>query len=197
MFTKYIETFLNLVERFVSAYEVRNTILQQPASDTSNATETRSARTAGETAQNDTPAEDTAPRGRRERTRSAPAEPEQQEQEEQQDPPARGRRERTRSADTGSATDNAPASAGGRRERTRREPVQEKPEPPKDTPEQADDRAEVENLLRLAGDVDDCTAECKEYMAGKGWASGLDIPADDLIDVLNDLNDIIDKYFGK
>lgn len=124
---------------------------------------------------------------------------------------AGNRRQRVRAADvatTEATAENAEgttAPAGNRRQRTRASsatettsaPAQEqrKPEPEYDTPEQADDRAEIENLCQLAGDVDAANDEVKEYLAGKGWNVAVNIPSDDVETALDDLNVIIDKYF--
>ena len=161
--------------------------------------------------------------GRRQRTRAsvqgndageATSPPAAEQTQEQPAETTGGRRQRVRATDAtekeragtestaGAGDSSAESDAGagaagnGRRQRTRATQQEEKkPEPVKDTPEQAEDREEVENLCRMAGEKDDCRDEVLAYFKEKGWRNGSEIPADALIDVINDLNDILDKYF--
>lgn len=120
-----------------------------------------------------------------------------------------GRRERVRAADTATTEKEAAGTestaVGGRRERVRAgstpaadtKPAYDEniPEPVNDTPEQADDRAEIESIVALCGDVDEATAEVKAYFKNNGWAGASEIPSHQIEDVLADINEIADKYF--
>lgn len=207
----YLEKFLALVERFVIATEKRNELLAKNTSHTiitadevktvkNEPAETGSASTgsAGDAA--------TSTSGRRNRSRAAGADTNTA--EETKDAGADtgatggGRRQRTRAGSANEA-ETEKASAGtegtatsGRRSRTRAAGAGDKaPEVVPDTPEQADDRTSIESLCQLCGDVDEATAEVKEFFAEKGWSTATDIPATELEAALNELNIIADKYF--
>lgn len=203
MFTDYINRFLDLVDRFVSAYEVRNRILDEQKAVSGSEKSQRETAASSESVQeskadaaNESSADESRETtGRRSRSRAGSAGAESQSEGE-----TTGRRSRQRaSSNEETQQDETPAS--GRRSRSRSagnsEPQQEekKPDPVKDTPEQADARAEVEHLCQLAGDVDDCAKAVKDYFLDKGWKTATDVPGDALLDVQDDLNDIIDKYF--
>lgn len=194
----YLEKFLALVERFVIAHEAlaagyakstRHTIVTDEgvkteeqsstgtASDAATGRGGRGRSRAAGAGSTDTPADDTAGAGA-----------------------TGGRRNRSRAADTGSAdagagTTDEGAAGGGRRSRTRSSGAGTKPEPKPDTPEQADIRAEIESLCQLCGDLDEATADVKDYFNEKGWNTATDIPADELDAALNEMNVIADKYF--
>lgn len=120
-----------------------------------------------------------------------------------------GRRERVRANATeqqaAGTESSAGATTGGRRERVRAGAAQQEekkpdydetiPEPVNDTPEQADDRAEIENVIALCGDVDQAAAEVKDYLKNNGWTGAESVPSHQLEDVLADVNEIADKYF--
>lgn len=157
-----------------------------------------------------TPAETPAAGGRRERVRagSTPA------AETASTPAATGgRRERVRAGagateqQAAGTESTAGATAGGRRERVRagatpaatpdNKPAYDEniPEPVNDTPEQADDRAEIESIVALCGDVDEAAAEVKAYWKANGWTGADQVPSHQVEDVLADFNEIADKYF--
>lgn len=155
----------------------------------------------GEQQQAETPA---ATGGRRERVRAGSA----QAAESASTPaPASGRRERVRATDQQAAgtESTAGATTGGRRERVRAGAAQQEekkpdydetiPEPVNDTPEQADDRAEIENVIALCGDVDQAAADIKDYLKKNGWTGADQVPSHQVEDVLADVNEIADKYF--
>lgn len=196
----YLEKFLALVERFVVAHEAlaagyakstRHTIVTDEGVKTE---EQRSTGTASDAA---------AGRGGRGRSRATGAG--------STDTPADdnagagagatgGRRNRSRAADTsgadaGAGSTDEGAAGGGRRSRTRAGGAGTKPETKPDTPEQADTRAEIESLCQLCGDLDEATADVKDYFNEKGWNTATDIPADELDAALNEMNVIADKYF--
>lgn len=206
MFTKYIETFLSLLERFVVATERRNELIANAKSNGVSIKEEATAQAQKEDAQTGNNPADTGGTSRGSRSRSSAAGADTKPDD---TPPAgNGRRSRVRAADVDQNADSSgekeaagtestagAGSAGGRRTRTRAADVEKKPEPPKDTPEQAEDREEVENLCRMAAENDDANADVKQYFSEEGWANGLAIPADKLVDALNEINDILDKYF--
>lgn len=199
-------------EKSVSAAE---STAQQSASNGSAsgaATETRGrGRSRAAVAGSDTAADGEQPAetpaatgGRRERVRAGSA----QAAESTSTPaPASGRRERVRATDQQAAgtESTAGATTGGRRERVRAGAAQQEekkpdydetiPEPVNDTPEQADDRAEIENVIALCGDVDQAAADIKEYLKKNGWTGADQVPSHQVEDVLADVNEIADKYF--
>lgn len=194
----YLEKFLALVERFVIAHEAlaagyakgsRHTIITEDEVKTTSQT---SAGTA-----------DAAATGRAGRGRSRAADAGSSEDtagagaDAGADPAAGGgRRSRTRAPDNDTAGADAGAATGGRRSRTRAAGAGAPANEPKpDTPEQANVRADIESLCQLCGDVDDATADVKDYFNEKGWKTATDIPADELDAALNELNIIADKYF--
>lgn len=235
----YLEKFLALVERFVSAQERRNELLSASVTTLRTASDELAKQDGTTLAQDVATAEKNvsttesasngsasgAATGQTGRGRSrasaagtATATTETPAETTQADAGAavgNGRRQRTRASEatqTAEMTDKEEAgtestavATTGRRQRTRAAsatettsaPAQEqrKPEPEYDTPEQADDRAEIENLCQLAGDVDAANDEVKEYLAGKGWNVAVNIPSDDVETALDDINVIIDKYF--
>lgn len=224
MFTEYINRFLALVERGVKAYEDRTAMLAKTTShtviDAQGGVETTMAQDVKTAEQNVQQAETGT---RRQRTRAgvqgndageATSPPADTKTQEQPAEATSGRRQRVRATEAteqqlagtestaGAGADSAGSDAGagsagnGRRQRTRATQQEEKkPEPVKDTPEQAEDREEVENLCRMAGEKDACRDEVLDYFKEKGWRNGSEVPADALIDTINDLNDILDKYF--
>lgn len=153
-----------------------------------------------------TPAETPAAGGRRERVRAGSAAA-------TESAPASsatgGRRERVRAGATeqqaAGTESTAGATTGGRRERVRAgatpaadtKPAYDEtiPEPVNDTPEQADDRAEIESIVALCGDVDEAAAEVKAYWKANGWTGADQVPSHQVEDVLADFNEIADKYF--
>lgn len=206
----YLEKFLALVERFVIATEKRNELLAKNTSHTiitadevktvkNEPAETGSASngSAGDAA--------TSTSGRRQRSRAAGADTNTAEEKGTDtgtSDTGGGRRQRTRAGSANEAeTEKAGAGTegtgtNGRRSRTRAAGAGDKaPEVVPDTPEQADDRASIESLCQLCGDVDEATAEVKEFFAEKGWSTATDIPATELEAALNELNIIADKYF--
>lgn len=206
MFTQYIDRFLNLLERFVVASERRNELLAKQ-SGTTIAQDVASAEkhiAATESASNGSASDAATTTRGRGRGRAAVAgtenaEDSQAEAQQEEAASTGGRRQRVRANATeqqeAGTEGSAGATTGGRRERKRATETKKEPEPIKDTPEQADDRAEIENLCQLSGDVDDAAAEVKEYFKSKGWNVATDIPSADLEDALADLNEIADKYF--
>lgn len=119
-----------------------------------------------------------------------------------------GRRERVRAGATeqqAAGTESTAGATGGRRERVRAgatpaadtKPAYDEtiPEPVNDTPEQADDRAEIESIVALCGDVDEAAAEVKAYWKANGWTGADQVPSHQVEDVLADFNEIADKYF--
>lgn len=157
----------------------------------------------GEQQQAENPA---ATGGRRERVRAGAA---QAAESTSTTAPASGRRERVRATDQQAAgtESTAGATTGGRRERVRAGAAQQQqeekkpdydetiPEPVNDTPEQADDRAEIENVIALCGDVDQAAADIKDYLKKNGWTGADQVPSHQVEDVLADVNEIADKYF--
>lgn len=159
---------------------------------------------AQQTAETQTPA---ATVGRRERVRAGSA----TESAPASSASTGGRRERVRAADTATTEKEAAGTestaVGGRRERVRagatpaatpdNKPAYDEniPEPVNDTPEQADDRAEIESIVALCGDVDEAAAEVKAYWKANGWTGADQVPSHQVEDVLADFNEIADKYF--
>lgn len=198
MFTDYINRFLDLLERFVVATERRNQLIIEGRSSLDGAVkELAESRQSEKESQSDsTGSASDAPTGRAGRTRSRAGAAGSDTPEATENT---GRRSRTRAGASESTQQEEETPATGRRQRSRagssEQQEDKKPDPVKDTPEQADIRAEVEHLCQLAGDVDDCAAAVKEYFLDKGWKTATDVPGADLQDVQDDLNEIIDKYF--
>lgn len=205
----YLEKFLALVERFVIATEKRNELLAKSTSHTiTTADEVQTVKNepaeTGSASTGSASDAATSTSGRRNRSRATGADTNTA--EETQDAGAgaagNGRRQRSRAGSTNEAENqNAGASTegaanNGRRQRSRAAGAgSAAPEVVPDTPEQADDRAAIESLCQLCGDVDAATADVKDFFAEKGWATATDIPAAELEAALNEMNIIADKYF--
>lgn len=237
MFTKYIETFLSLLERFVVAQEKRNELLSASKSYLDGATtaledeqrvHTPKAEEASASTSNGSASDAATTTRGRGRSRAAVAGSDAQEKAEAEiqhlaeeienedtaPPPANnGRRQRVRAS---AAVEETPAEeveekadtgagSAGRRQRVRAplqqqqqqeaQPEKPKVDPSKDTPDQADLRTDIENDLILAADVDEANALAKKYMSERGWASGADVPVEELEATFQGLEEIIDLFF--
>lgn len=202
----YLEKFLALVERFVVATERRNEILAKQsgttvAQDVASAEKQIAAKESASNGSASDAATTTRGRGRGRASVAGSDDAADTSKEDTKQADTGGRRQRVRAGATeqqeAGTESTAGGETGGRRERKRAGATETKKAAPadSDTPEQADDRAEIEKLCQLSGDVDAAAEDFKEYFLSKGWKVASDIPSEDLQDALDDLNDIADKYF--